>query len=705
MEDATPAYPEQRHADSLLRDRLVQRLFAGGLLVAAAVSGAVLWQYRREQAVHDEVLRTQRTLAALEAVLVHALNLQTGARGYLLTGDELFLSPFNLGRSSIGRALDDVAALSGPAAADRTADLRSQVGDLQRLIEERVDLRRRTDLGTALQQLPLTDSKRQMDSLRFVIAGWERELQTDLETTLDNLRRHQRFTSLTLTLGVGTTLGALSALVLVQRRRARQSQRARDATEAVLNEAQAIARLGSWELDVATGRGVWSNEMFALTGFAPAAGVPPVGEFLARVHADDRAALMANHAAAAERSQGFRQEFRLLRPGGEERWFETRVRATGPAGGPAARLEGTMLDVTDRRAAEAAVAESETRLRLALDAARTGVFDWDMATGRIVWSRWHEEMWGFAPGEFPGTFEAFARRVHPEDLAGIDAEVQRCIAARTTFEREFRIVRPDGSQRWIAGRGEFEFDPTGRAVRMRGAVIDITPRRRAEELLALESDRSRTLARRLLSAQEDERRRLAHELHDELGQTLTALKLALQSAQRGHPAPSQLAMAIELAAAGLSQTRDLSLRLRPPLLDDLGLAPALRWLVDRTRGGPTPVRLTIDGEEERFPTAIATAAFRITQESLTNALRHAHASGVAIDVRRADDALVVTISDDGAGFDYPATRAQVARDGTSLGLLGLEERAELAGGSVVVDSTPGRGTRVTARFPLGPAPS
>lgn len=168
---------------------------------------------------------------------------------------------------------------------------------------------------------------------------------------------------------------------------------------------------------------------------------------------------------------------------------------------PDARHSAIITLVTDlaaiaitRERAGQALLESEERLRLALDAAHMGTFDWDILNDRIVWSRWHEELWGFAPGEFGGTYQAFSARVHPEDLPGIDAEVARCIAAREPFVREFRIVWPDGSVHWIAARGEFQFGDDDRPHRMRGAVTETTVRKLAEA----ERDRLFTLSPDLL---------------------------------------------------------------------------------------------------------------------------------------------------------------------------------------------------------------
>jgi PAS domain S-box-containing protein len=140
-------------------------------------------------------------------------------------------------------------------------------------------------------------------------------------------------------------------------------------------------------------------------------------------------------------------------------------------------------DLTDRIVAERLAAESEERLRLALDAAHMGTFDWDLLADHIEWSRWHEEMWGFAPGDFGGTYEAFASRLHPEDLPGVTAEVDRCLAERDRFMAEFRVVWPDGSTHWVIGRGEFTFAGDGTPLRMRGVVVETTERRLAERAL------------------------------------------------------------------------------------------------------------------------------------------------------------------------------------------------------------------------------
>jgi PAS domain S-box-containing protein len=215
-------------------------------------------------------------------------------------------------------------------------------------------------------------------------------------------------------------------------------------------------------------------------------------------------------------------------------------------------------------------------------------------------------------------------------------------------------------------------------------------------------ERQRALSRRLLTAQEEERRRLAVELHDELGQVLTAVKINLESlAQAKTPAGTFATMAatIQSVDEALLSVRDLALDLRPSVLDDLGLAAAIRWYVDRfARGGPVETHLSIDLLPALEP-ELATACFRVAQEALTNVDRHARAHHTWIDLHVLDGALELSVRDDGIGFEVSAARAR-AMGGASVGLLGMQERVSLVDGEFEVRRVPAGGTEVRARFPL-----
>lgn len=369
-------------------------------------------------------------------------------------------------------------------------------------------------------------------------------------------------------------------------------------------------------------------------------------------------------------------------------------------------LLGVGIDVSRRREAEQGFRDSERRLRLALEAAGLGIFDWDVPGDHITWSRRHEELWGFEPGGFAGTYAAFAARVHPDDLPRVNVEVERCIRERAPFAAEFRVVRPDGETRWIAGRGEFTFGPDGRVERMHGVVMDATERRRADERLREHAAALRSLTERLQVVREEEGRRIARELHDELGQSLTGLRIDLSwidrrlAAAGGTEAIAELRGRVAAMTEQLDETvrtvRRISSELRPMVLDDLGLPAAIEWQLHEYQKR-TGIRCEahLPPEETAIPPDRATAVFRILTESLTNVVRHAAATRVEVALAIDEHEVRLDVADNGRGM--PGGTAGGRR---SLGILGMEERARALGGTVGFEARPGGGTRVVLRLPL-----
>ena len=235
------------------------------------------------------------------------------------------------------------------------------------------------------------------------------------------------------------------------------------------------------------------------------------------------------------------------------------------------------------------------------------------------------------------------------------------------------------------------------------SVSSYLTRREAEESLRSAHAQMQTLSRQLMQVQERERRQLSHDLHDEIGQAVTAIKMNLQTMQRvADTSIVQDTMNDSLGILDkiLQRVRDLSLDLRPSLLDDLGLVPAVRWYVERQaqRAG-----LVAEVEAEKLlqdlEPDLSVACFRIVQESITNILRHAKATKIRVELRQTDQYLDLCIKDDGVGFRVRETSATVAGRST-LGLLGMQERAQALGGQVTIQSSPDRGTEVRVRMPL-----
>jgi signal transduction histidine kinase len=225
---------------------------------------------------------------------------------------------------------------------------------------------------------------------------------------------------------------------------------------------------------------------------------------------------------------------------------------------------------------------------------------------------------------------------------------------------------------------------------MASVLATAVEQRRAARELGQKREELQALSRQLIEAQEAERRAVARELHDDFGQVLTAIKLNLMRKERDQ------AESIALVDGAIARVRDLAHHLRPPMLDDLGLSASLRWYVDReARRAGLEAHLEIEPVQGRLAPTVETTCFRVTQEALTNVIRHAHATRVEVELRLAPDGPRLEVRDDGRGFDTLAARLT----GDGQGLLGMRERVALAGGELEIDSVPGRGTTVRAHFP------
>lgn len=402
--------------------------------------------------------------------------------------------------------------------------------------------------------------------------------------------------------------------------------------------------------------------------------------------------------------QTYGMEKRYIRKDGTLIWIYLTVGLVRQSTGEPKYFISVVEDISERKQAETALQQSEQRLRdlidglgphmfvglltpdgILVEANRSALAAADLTPADVLGKRFDETYWWSYAEETKQQLRAAIERAVRGEPSRYDVTIRA---------GEDRVIDIDFSLQPLR-------DPEGRVVFLVPSANVITERKEAQRKVADYAGRLEKLSRRLLAAQEEERRHIARELHDELGQSLTAIKINLQARGRNtRQAPVELdAENLRIVEDALQQVRRLALALRPSMLDDLGLESALRWMANQQaeHSGFT-VQFNIVPMETRLAPEIETACFRIVQETLTNIARHARAKHVTIELRREDDMLMMAVQDDGCGFDVSEARARAARGG-SIGVLGIQERAALVGGQCEIESSPERGTTVRARFP------
>ena len=486
----------------------------------------------------------------------------------------------------------------------------------------------------------------------------------------------------------------------------------RKRTEAALRESEerlslafAGAQEGVWDWNLQTGSVVYSARWKQMLGYAEDEIDPHVSEWERLLHPDDHARARELNDAVARGERAYEAEFRLRHKDG--RYVDVLSRGLplrAEPGGPVVRIVGTHFDLTERKRSEAALRESEERLMLAFAGAQEGVYDWNLETGSVVYSSHWKRMLGYEDHEIEPNVSAWERLLHPEDKAramSVSGEVRQ---ENRPYEVEFRLRHKDGHYVHVLSRGfPVRREPGGPVVRIVGTHFDLTERKQAEDARERErNERARTeMLGRLVFAQEDERRRIAREMHDQFGEQLTALGLRirmLKDACQGRADLLAQVNALERVAHQVDRDVDhLVWQLRPTALDDLGLRAALTNYVQdwSMRASVTAEFHTAGLADGRLSSEIETTLYRIAQEALTNIAKHARAAHVEIILERRSDHVSLIVEDDGVGFD-PGSRDTAER---GFGLLGMHERAALVGATLEIESTPGEGTTILVRMP------
>jgi PAS domain S-box-containing protein len=543
-------------------------------------------------------------------------------------------------------------------------------------------------------------------------------------------------------------------------------------SEASLAEAQRLAHLGSWEWDVQTNTLTWSDELYRIYGLQPNQFAATYEAMLERIHPEDKSLVQETTQKAQRDHQPWEHYTRIIRSDGVVRVLHARGSVVVDENGNVVRTYGTAQDVTASKQAEderkelyrreqailaeaqanadrisrlqsvtAALAEVFAPEEVANVIAKQGMAAMKASTCTIVllsesgselevlcaigypketvqrWSRFplktdtpiSEAARTGQPVWLESTEVASARYPHlvnefVEGSGHCWASIPLLIGTEIIGSLGLRFPESEG-----VNEANRDF-----LLALAHQCAQALHRIHLFEQVRMKQERLQSLSLQLMKAQEIERHQIARELHDEVGQALTALKINIRSLQRKSHSDAvipSLQESLAIIDGVLYQVRDLSLNLRPPMLDDLGLVAALNWSLSRQaeRAG-FAAEFFPDPQLRRLPAHIETTCYRVAQESLTNIVRHAQARNVRVEVQQFKATekhktyVELVLQDDGVGFNAPET-LQRARLGTSFGLLGMQERVLLAGGEITVDSAPEHGTTIRICFPLDSPPN
>jgi PAS domain S-box-containing protein len=367
--------------------------------------------------------------------------------------------------------------------------------------------------------------------------------------------------------------------------------------------------------------------------------------------------------------------------------------------------EALLAEIEERKATVRTLRRVRDSLAEAQRIAHIGNWDWDVTNNRLYWSDEIYRIFGLKPREFGATYEAFLGSVHPDSRADVQEAVDRALNEKAPYSIDHRIVLPDGSERMVHEQAEVTFDENGKPSRMMGTVQDITEQKEVEQELRASQNELRHLSAQLLEAQERERKRVARELHDGLGQTLNAMKFRIENtigalgAERQTETARALKNLVSMAQEAVEEVRIISKNLWPSILDDLGLLPTISWFC-REFGEMHPgirIQKEMDVDEQSVPVSLKIVIYRVLQEAMNNVARHSRASELSVSLKQEEVYLQLEVRDNGVGFLPEQLTSREGPD-RGLGLASMKERTELSKGSFSLESRPGSGTRILASW-------
>lgn len=496
-------------------------------------------------------------------------------------------------------------------------------------------------------------------------------------------------------------IGAISLIVIEallllalmwQRARRRRAENELGITYDRLRMAVEAGRFVGWDLDIKRATNRWFGNLEAMFGISSEEYFAQTGEFFSRVHPDDRDAVARAIDSARHNRQPYIAEFRVTSNNGDVRWVIAKGKFYYASNGEPERMLGLAVDVTEHYRTQELLRESEERFRLVANTAPVMIW---MAGPDKLFTYFNNPWLDFTGRPLEVELgNGWADGVHPEDSNVCLQTYSDAFNRREPFNMIYRLRRKDGEYRWVFSIGVPRFNSDSSFLGYIGSCIDITERKLAEEALS-------TVSRRLVQAQEQERIRIARELHDDINQRLAMAQIDIEGLCFNSPhSLGELKERLEGVRARLSDTSSevqaISHRLHSSKLEYLGLVAAsksfCREMAERQK---MSIEFQADGVPPEVPQDVSLALFRVLQESLQNVTKHSGAQHVDVQLRGISGEVQLTVRDDGKGFDVNAT---IHSQG--LGLISMRERVNLIKGMIAIESKPIGGTQITVRVPI-----
>jgi PAS domain S-box-containing protein len=459
-----------------------------------------------------------------------------------------------------------------------------------------------------------------------------------------------------------------------------------------LAEAQRVAQLGSWQWEPKTDTVTWSEELYRIAGRDPHSPAPSYKEHGQLYTPESCERLQRVVEKALETGEAYELDLEMVRPDGTTRWIISRGEVDRDPAGQVLSLRGTAKDITERKRAEATLRESEERFRLVANTAPVMIWMADVnGLCTYVNQPWLEFTGRTVEAELGNGWRDL---LNPEDVDRYLNIVAKAMDRREPFRNEHRLRRYDGEYRWMLGTGVPRFHADGSFAGYIGSCVDVTERKRVEETLS-------TLGQRLIEAHEEERTRIARELHDDINQRIALLVVSFDRLVENLPssavgARQEAGDAIKQVKALGSDIQVMSHTLHSSKLDLLGLTRAAesfcRELAERQQ-------IEIDFHSENIPSdlpnEISLCLFRVLQEALQNAVKHSGSRRTEVSLSGVSNEIGLTVRDFGIGFNL-----EEAMNGRGLGLTSMNERMKIVGGQFFVESKPQHGTTIQVRVPM-----